>query len=100
MNEGEYLELVNDLKVQYDDMKHRLLKRISFLEQNNKELKKELRKIHPLQFKTNQFCSPRPTGRSGIYSSTHRLHLMHCPVCSRVHPEGNTCAQVKSTIGT
>ena len=30
MNEGEYLELVNDLKVQYDDMKHRLLKRISF----------------------------------------------------------------------
>lgn len=91
-NEGEYLELVNDLKVQYDDMKRRLLKRISFLEQNNRELKKELRKIHPLQFKTNQFCSPRPTGIVGVYSSVHALHFFHCPICSRNHPKGHTCA--------
>lgn len=89
--EGEYLRLVNDLKAQYDDMKERLMKRIGFLEQNNKELKKQLRVVHPLHFETNQFCSPRPTGRIPAYSSTHRLHLMHCPVCSRVHPEGHSC---------
>ena len=91
MNEGEYLELVNDLKIQYDAMKNRLLKRISFLEQNNKDMKILLGKMHPLRFATNQFCSPRPTGRIGVYGSTHSLHLMHCPVCSRTHPQGHTC---------
>jgi hypothetical protein len=92
MNEGDYLELVNDLKVQYDSMKERYQKRIAFLEQNNKDMKILLGKMHPLRFATNQFCSPRPTGRIGVYGSTHSLHLMHCPVCSRTHPQGHTCA--------
>ena len=82
MKEGEYLELVNDLKAQYDAMQQRLLKRIAFLEQNNKDMKILLGKMHPLRFSTNQFCSPRPTGRIGVYSSTHALHLMHCRICS------------------
>ena len=42
MNDGDYLELVNDLKKQYDDMKQRLGKRIAFLEQNNQELRQLL----------------------------------------------------------
>ena len=38
MKEGDYLELVNDLKAQYDAMKYRYQKRIAFLEQNNKDM--------------------------------------------------------------
>ena len=57
MKEGEYLELVNDLKAQYDAMQQRLQKRIAFLEQNNKDMKVMLGKLHPLRFSTNQFCN-------------------------------------------
>ena len=39
MNEGGYLELCNDLKKQYDDMKEKYQKRIAFLEQTIRELK-------------------------------------------------------------
>jgi hypothetical protein len=81
MNDGEWLELANDLKQQYDEMKCRYQRRIAFLEQNNAELKKELGRMPPLQFTTNQFCSPRPTGLVPVYSSTHRLHLTHCAIC-------------------
>ena len=63
MNEGEYLEYCNELKEQYECMKQRYQKRIAFLEQNNKDMKILLGKMHPLRFATNQFCSPRPTGR-------------------------------------
>ncbi len=86
------LEIVNDLKKQYDAMKERYQKRIAFLEQNNKDMKIMLGKMHPLRFATNQFCSPRPTGIIGVYSNTHALHLTHCPVCSIAHPEGQSCA--------
>lgn len=92
MKEGDYLELVNDLKAQYDAMKYRYQKRIAFLEQNNKEMKILLGQMHPLRFATNQFCSPRPTGRIGVYGSTHALHLIHCPVCSKAHPKGHHCS--------
>jgi len=91
MNDGEYLELVNDLKQQYTDMKERLGKQVAFLKQNNEDLKVLLRKAQPLRYATNQFCSPRPTGTIGIYSSKHRLHLYNCPVCSKPHPGGHHC---------
>ena len=39
MNEGQMLEIVNDLKDQYNEMKQRYQKRIAFLEQNNKDMK-------------------------------------------------------------
>ena len=86
MHEGEMLEIISDLQEQYNNMKRKLLKRISFLEQHNKDLKILLGKMHPLRFKTNQFCSPRPTATIAVYSSTHAIHLLYCPICKITHP--------------
>ena len=68
MNEGEYLELVNDLKKQYDEMKEGYMKTIAFLKQNNAELKKDLGLMHPLQYSYNQFYSRRPCAPLGEYT--------------------------------
>jgi hypothetical protein len=66
-NEGEYLELVNDLKVQYDDMKTQYEKKISFLEEENEELKIDLQWKSSLVFVTNIFTSSRPSARKATY---------------------------------
>lgn len=68
MNEGEYLELVNDLKKQYDEMKEGYMKTIAFLKQNNEELKKDLGRMDPLQYSYNQFYSRRPCAPRGEYT--------------------------------
>ena len=85
------LDIVRDLKEQYNSMKRKLLKRIAFLEQNNKDMKILLGRMHPLRFATNQFCSPRPTATVAVYSSTHAMHLLYCPVCRHTHPRNFTC---------
>lgn len=68
MNEGTYLELVNDLRDQYNEMKTKYQKRIAFLEQNMKYLKQDLNLISPLQYNHNQFSSPRDSAPCGSYT--------------------------------
>tara|TARA_B100000925_G_scaffold283386_1_gene257231 strand:- start:120 stop:350 length:231 start_codon:yes stop_codon:yes gene_type:complete len=66
MNEGEYLELVNDLRDQYNDMKEKYEKEISMLKQ---DLSIEKNKFK-FQYIDGQFQSNRPSARQGIYTST------------------------------
>lgn len=69
MNEGDYLELCNDLKKQYDAMKEKYQKRIAFLEQTIRELK-EIKGIDvQFQYNVNNFTSPRPQASEPEYSS-------------------------------
>lgn len=63
MNEGEYLQLVNDLKSQYDDMKAEMHKEIAFYRQQVEILERTF------TFQTNQFDSPRPMALMGRYTS-------------------------------
>ena len=65
MNEGEYLELVNDLRDQYNDMKEKYEKEISMLKQ---DLSIEKNKFK-FQYLDGQFQSNRPSARQGIYTS-------------------------------
>ena len=66
-NEGEYLELVNDLRDQYNQMKEEYEKKISFLEEEIEELKIDLEWKSSLVFMDGQFDSTRPCVRKGVY---------------------------------
>lgn len=68
-NEGEYLELVNDLKDQYNQMKDDYEKKISFLEEEIDELKIDLEWKSSLVYLDGQFDSTRPSARKGVYVS-------------------------------
>ena len=69
-NEGEYLELVNDLRDQYNQMKEEYEKKISFLNEEIDELKVDLEWKSSLVFMDGQFDSTRPQVREGKYSYT------------------------------
>jgi len=69
MKEGEYLELVNDLKEQYDEMKEGLLREVEYYRQELQMSKNQL------AFYRNQFESPRPSGRLASYTSVPPLHV-------------------------
>lgn len=68
-NEGEYLELVNDLRDQYNQMKEEYEKKISFLNEEIDELKIDLQWKSSLVFMDGQFDSIRPQVREGRYLS-------------------------------
>jgi len=68
-NEGEYLELVNDLRDQYNQMKEEYEKKISFLNEEIDELKIDLEWKSSLVFMDGQFDSTRPKVRVGKYVS-------------------------------
>ena len=68
-NEGEYLELVNDLRDQYNQMKEEYEKKISFLNEEIDELKIDLEWKSSLVFMDGQFDSTRPQVRVGKYVS-------------------------------
>lgn len=66
-NEGEYLELVNDLRDQYNQMKDDYEKKLSFLEEEIDELKIDLEWKSSLVFMDGQFDSTRPSARKSTY---------------------------------
>jgi len=66
-NEGEYLELVNDLRDQYNQMKEDYEKKISFLEEEIDELKIDLQWKTNFVYITDIFNSTRPSARKGTY---------------------------------
>lgn len=63
MNEGEYLELVNDLKKQYDSMKEIFTEELNYYKLENRILKFQL------GYHLHQFASPRPSAPCGVYTS-------------------------------
>ena len=69
MNEGEYLELVNDLRDQYNDMKENYEKKLTLLQQ---ELELEKNKCK-FQYNLGQFDSTRPMVYRAKYTSYYTL---------------------------
>lgn len=69
MNEGEYLELVNDLRDQYNDMKEDYEKKLTLLQQ---ELELEKNKCK-FQYNLGQFDSTRPMAYRAKYTSYYTL---------------------------
>lgn len=69
MNEGEYLELVNDLRDQYNELKEKYERELSILKQ---DLVIEKQK-YKFQYLEGQFNSPRPSARVANYTSINIL---------------------------
>ena len=66
-NEGEYLEMVNELRDQYNEMKERYEMEKSFMKEELEHLKDELEKRSTLKYVENSFDSTRPMARRPIY---------------------------------
>ena len=66
-NEGEYLEMVNELRDQYNEMKERYEMEKSFMKEELEHLKDELEKRSTLKYVANSFDSTRPMARRPIY---------------------------------
>ena len=66
-NEGEYLEMVNELRDQYNEMKERYEMEKSFMKEELEHLKDELEKRSTLKDVENSFDSTRPMARRPIY---------------------------------
>ena len=66
-NEGEYLEMVNELRDQYNDMKERYEMEKALMKEELNQLKDELEKGSKLKFIENSFDSTRPIARRPIY---------------------------------
>ena len=83
MNEGEYLETVNDLKEQYINMRESLLLRISMLEEKQQTFR--------YQFTLTQFESPRPLAQVPCYTSNMVISMYKCRICNHWHPKHSYC---------
>ena len=85
--EGEYIELVNDLKEQYISMKEGLMKKITDLEEEKKYSTNNFK----FAYLTTQFISPRPCASHGRYSSYLPMAFYYCFICGYYHPGSATC---------
>lgn len=92
MNEGEYLELVNDLKDQYNDMKETLNKEIAYYKEKLAYIEELLQLRQSSMFNAPQFDSTRPMARSADYVHTApSLRLYNCRRCAKMHPVEYVC---------
>jgi hypothetical protein len=105
-NEGEMLEIVNDLRDQYNDMKERLTMELAFKDEQIRYLQVEVRKlsrayrigvtnspsISELVFTNTQFDSTRPCAIYPRYTSTiPNISFYHCERCHKTHPNQFSC---------
>lgn len=91
-NEGEYLELVNDLRDQYITMKETLSREIAFKNEQLRYLEEELGRKPALRLTTYQFYSNRPTADSPVYSAIiPERRFYYCNKCSLYHPNQSIC---------
>ena len=91
-NEGEYLEMVNDLKEQYMEMKERLSMEIA--EKNEKirflEIEKGIQS--PLTYFSTQFISSRPFADTPVYTETiPNVKFYYCHKSRKTHPNQSIC---------
>ena len=92
MNEGEYLELVNDLKDQYNEMKETLNKEIAYYKEKLAYIEELLQLRQSSMFNAPQFDSTRPMARSADYVHTvPSLRLYNCRRCAKMHPVEYVC---------
>lgn len=91
-NEGEYLEMVNDLRDQYITMKDTLSKEIAFKNEKLRFLEEELCRKPILKFTTYQFHSKRPIADTPIYTDTiPTTRFYYCNKCYIYHPNQSIC---------
>lgn len=91
-NEGEYLEMVNDLRDQYLKMKHELSMEIALLKEKITHNEYDLGRRPPLVFTTTQFHSTRPVAEYGRYTNTLPVtKFYYCYKCSTNHPNQSVC---------
>ena len=90
-NEGEYLEMCNELRDMYNAMKESLQKEISYCKEQIAYLKEENGHVPKLKFVTNQFDSDRPLVNQGKYVHTVPLQLYYCRRCQKHHPHSYVC---------
>ena len=80
-NEGEYLELVNDLRDQYNEMKEKFHLELSLKQERIDKLEDLIINLHHgylnryLKYNAYQFISKRPMGSQGRYTSSNSVHL-------------------------
>lgn len=91
-NEGEYLEMVNDLKDQYIAMKEKLTLQLTLKDAELRYFMIERGFESPLQYTTDMFMSSRPTADDPVYTSAYPLHRFYfCYNCQSNHPSNSTC---------
>lgn len=91
-NEGEYLELVNDLRDQYISMKESLSMQIAFQKEQLRYLEEELDRRSPLRLTIYQFHSNRPIADRPIYTDTiPETRFYYCNKCKLYHPNQSVC---------
>ena len=90
--EGEYLEMVNDLKDQYLSMKERLSRELALKDAELRYFMIERGFKSPLSFTTDMFVSSRPPADSPRYTDTvTQLNFYNCSKCNGCHPKQSIC---------
>jgi hypothetical protein len=88
--EGEYLELVNDLRDQYIAMKAELSAEIEYYKRENDALKSG-EKMSNFSYICDQFNSPRPLARKALYVHyAEAINIRACQ-CGSYHPFNAVC---------
>lgn len=91
-NEGEMLEIVNDLRDQYNIMKERLSRELAFKDEQIRFLEVEVRKVPELVFTNTQFNSTRPAANYPTYTDTiPNIKFYQCTRCKQTHPNQSIC---------
>jgi len=92
MNEGEYLEIVNDLKDQYNDMKTALNREIAYYKEKLRAVEILLGQRSQLTYVDGQFASDRPCARMATYDAcVPPVQFYMCRRCSKNHPHEYAC---------
>lgn len=90
--EGEYLEMVNDLKDQYMEMKERLSREIAEKNEEIRFLEIDNEYRSSMVFIIDQFYSTRPDAEYPRYTNTiPTIQFYHCYKCNRTHPNQSIC---------
>lgn len=89
--EGEYLEMCNDLRDMYNEMKESKNKELAYYKEYIAYLEQEMQRTPRLKFATSQFDSDRPLARLGIYAYNMPISFYHCRRCQKTHPHAYVC---------
>jgi hypothetical protein len=89
--EGEYLEMCNDLRDMYTEMKESLQQELAYCKEHIAYLEQDLQRTPQLKFVTSQFESDRPLVRRGVYAHYAPISFYNCRRCQKTHPQAYVC---------
>ena len=92
MNENEYLEMVNDLRDQYQKMKEKFTREIAFKNEvlNHLRIKSGIKS--QLVYTTDIFTSDRPMAAEPVYTDSVPTYSYYsCTRCGLHHPNRSVC---------